>query len=346
MRGLGFRDPAAGNPYGSDRISIGGPMSDRAERPREESGQTQVSGDPGPGSAQEPRIPVLRTVTLDGQLQYIEVSACESLAVGRSSRCDLAIPDPSLSRFHAYFSLRADGAVEIQDSGSTNGTFLNGRRISQAVLSHGDCLALGNVVIRIEYLTESEVRSLNRIHDQIESAGRDPLTGLRSRNRLEDLLSKARGRDGSALDGLHSAALLDIDGFKGINDAFGHRIGDRVLEIVGQTVLRLVRDGDLAVRYGGDEILLLFHGACLDDAILIAERLRLAVCAYPWGEVAEGLQVTVSAGVAERALGEPLDGFLTRADRQLYAAKAAGRNRSAGAAVNGRARGPASCGPA
>jgi diguanylate cyclase (GGDEF)-like protein len=155
----------------------------------------------------------------------------------------------------------------------------------------------------------------------------DALTGLlnrtafRERARAEITRAERTGRP-------LALAMLDLDHFKGFNDAHGHPAGDSALIAVADAVTRTIRAIDVAGRYGGEEFVLLLVEADAVSAVRALERLRLAVAALEPPRVAR--RITISAGIAahlpqfERATLEALVG---RADATLYAAKSAGRNR-------------------
>lgn len=146
---------------------------------------------------------------------------------------------------------------------------------------------------------------------------RDPLTGIANRRALEQRLQATTDRP-------YAIAIVDIDHFKAINDGHSHLLGDEVL----RQVSRLLGAGSasLAARLGGEEFALLFDGEGTDGRAA-CEALRRAVEAYDWSALAPGLAVTVSFGLAAARAGEPADAVLARADRRLYDAKSAGRNR-------------------
>jgi diguanylate cyclase (GGDEF)-like protein len=156
----------------------------------------------------------------------------------------------------------------------------------------------------------------------------DALTGLPNRvlaiDRAEQMLARARRQQ------IPVAALyVDIDGFKHVNDTFGHAAGDELLRIVAARLSGVVREGDTAARLGGDEFVVLVEGTSLDAGPeLVAERL-LEVLRQPCdmnGRVGRALSITASVGVA-MGLRESADELLRDADVALYAAKAAGKNR-------------------
>jgi diguanylate cyclase (GGDEF)-like protein len=168
----------------------------------------------------------------------------------------------------------------------------------------------------------------------------DPLTGLSNRRALETWL-KSNAREG---DAMFSLLLLDLDGFKDINDRFGHAVGDHVLQDVGKLLRQSCREADIPVRYGGEEFVVALPDTDAHEAYVIAERIRTSIASFPWSRVAPGLAVTTSVGCAssdETSVDGPgsdaghtqlgadasLDAVLARADRRLYEAKRQGRNR-------------------
>lgn len=155
-------------------------------------------------------------------------------------------------------------------------------------------------------------------------AEHDPLSGLLNRRGFEAAVSSLRGaehRSGAII-------LCDIDRFKSINDAHGHLVGDRVIVAVGQELSRHAGDKARVGRFGGEEFILFVLGATEPEARDLAEHLRLQFAARRWTEAGLSRPITVSCGIATVAPGEdPLDESIDRADRALYLAKAAGRNR-------------------
>ncbi len=157
----------------------------------------------------------------------------------------------------------------------------------------------------------------------------DPLTGLFNRRhfaaRLEEELARA-SRDGSSI----TVLAVDVDLFKSVNDRFGHAAGDAVLQAVSLVIRRAIRFFDLCARMGGDEFVIVLHGA-ETNALQTAERLRKRVATWqpdPSLGLPADLKITVSIGLATLSKDEPdAQELLARADRALYAAKMAGRNR-------------------
>ncbi|MET0417467.1 MAG: GGDEF domain-containing protein [Actinoplanes sp.] len=157
----------------------------------------------------------------------------------------------------------------------------------------------------------------------------DGLTGLRSRRYFEQALQaevSRAARSGAEL----SMLLLDIDHFKLVNDTYGHSSGDRVLVEVAQRLAGLVRSGDLVARYGGEEFAVLLPGAGPEQARDIAERMRAGIGGAPIAiNEDRPNHVTVSVGVAGIPACATARDLVLSADRALYAAKNAGRDRVA-----------------
>lgn len=123
-----------------------------------------------------------------------------------------------------------------------------------------------------------------------------------------------------------SFIFFDIDHFKKVNDTYGHAAGDDILIAVADTIRTSVRDGDTAARWGGEEIAVTLVGATEKDAVNKAEDIRRQVENIKFGKYPD-LRVTISAGVASAETGSTFEAILDRADKALYKAKQAGRNR-------------------
>ena len=127
-----------------------------------------------------------------------------------------------------------------------------------------------------------------------------------------------------------SILLIDIDFFKTVNDTYGHLIGDQVLKIVAQSIKDVLRNSDIAVRYGGDEILVVLPGTNRERSIDVAEKLRAVIKAASVIHTSEGneqiVKITVSIGCAELTENDDPVSFFERADANLYRAKDSGRD--------------------
>ncbi|WP_457674462.1 GGDEF domain-containing protein [Thiolapillus sp.] len=165
-----------------------------------------------------------------------------------------------------------------------------------------------------------------RTHALRNQAQRDPLTGISNRGHTDEFIA---GQIAHAQQtGAHlSIALLDIDHFKHINDRYLHATGDKVLQHIAGLLTSHCRSGDLVGRYGGEEFLVCFPLLDLEGARLASEKLRRLVEQEDWDRMAPGLAVTISLGVAEWQPGMRTEDLVKEADRKLYEAKSAGRNR-------------------
>jgi diguanylate cyclase (GGDEF)-like protein len=155
----------------------------------------------------------------------------------------------------------------------------------------------------------------------------DALTGIHSRRWMLEAYPRAIARctrDGEPL----CLVIADIDLFKQFNERFGHLVGDAALRRVARQLADGLRTQDLIARYAGEEFLILLPRSAMDEALLIAERLRGLVAAGRDPAVDQGLRgITLSCGVAQMARGEQLDALILRADLALKRAKENGRDR-------------------
>jgi diguanylate cyclase (GGDEF)-like protein len=159
-------------------------------------------------------------------------------------------------------------------------------------------------------------------------AALDPLTSVYNRRfgiqRLREEVARSQ-RSGDALGLL----MLDLDHFKAVNDTYGHIVGDRVLQAAVRATRTVLRDGDVLIRYGGEEFLVILPGAGRRDLTEMAERIRHAVAEAEITNEGQHLSITVSiggAGLPDQNVREP-DELVSLADRALYTAKATGRDR-------------------
>jgi diguanylate cyclase (GGDEF)-like protein len=174
------------------------------------------------------------------------------------------------------------------------------------------------------------VQNARLFAETVRLARTDSLTGIANRHHLFEVgaqeLSRAR-RFGHRL----SALMLDIDHFKAVNDMYGHASGDEVLRGVARACLDVTRDIDIVARYGGEEFVILLPETDMAGAYLVGERLREHVEQTVTETERGAVGVTISVGIA---ILEPesneLASLLSLADKALYEAKQAGRNRIAG----------------
>ncbi|EKV28211.1 GGDEF domain protein [Caenispirillum salinarum AK4] len=178
--------------------------------------------------------------------------------------------------------------------------------------------------------SRKEVEDLRRNLDTLEEeASTDALTGISNRKIFDRVLTEESAK-AQANGTFLSLLMVDIDHFKAFNDTHGHPLGDQVLKLVARSMVQCVRETDTAARYGGEEFSVILPNCTIAEASTIAEKIRRTVAGRRVinRRTNQDLgRVTLSVGVAEMALGEPLTGFVQRADEALYAAKRTGRNR-------------------
>ncbi|SHK19360.1 diguanylate cyclase (GGDEF) domain-containing protein [Marinobacter antarcticus] len=172
----------------------------------------------------------------------------------------------------------------------------------------------------------NELLDLALTHEH--AAKTDELTGLSNRRDIVNRLSEEFSR--YQRSGHHfSIALIDLDLFKNVNDQYGHNAGDAALKQFSHLVQTVIRQTDVAARWGGEEFLLLLPDTSLIPALTLAERLRSEVALNNFSFNRQDLPITMSAGICSIAQANSIDDMLRQADLQLYSAKEAGRNRIA-----------------
>jgi len=175
----------------------------------------------------------------------------------------------------------------------------------------------------------AEIRALRQGLETFKrEAMTDALTGLFNRRAFDERLRQAAAV-AMETDAELCLFLSDIDNFKKLNDAWGHQVGDAVMQLVASCLKETLRPGDMAARFGGDEYAAILPGVSIAEAHALAERTRELVSRKLLRDVTTGESIgrmSVSIGVASYSLSEQLEDLIRRADRALYAAKQNGRN--------------------
>lgn len=195
--------------------------------------------------------------------------------------------------------------------------FLRGKRFSKRDLERVE-LSISNLM--------PALRNALQYLNAMQTATRDPLTSVGNRIALEitaerEIAMARRTNQPTAL------LVLDIDHFKRINDRYGHSAGDRVLVETARQLRKNCRESDSVFRFGGEEFVVLLSQTEEGGAFAIAERIRSAIATMNTQYEQTGIHVTASIGIACWNRGEGLHAWFDRADRALYLAKQAGRNR-------------------
>jgi len=274
--------------------------------------------------------PVL--LTLDGQ-GYQEVFPLRQgeTTIGRDSAATIMLRSAKVSRIHMkvlwenFDSPHKPAICHLIDNQSTNGTFLNGLRVTnRAMLTPGDIIVVGNCQLGYYLRTQAEIDADQQLR---VLATRDALTGLANRAfmNLQFELEYERAR---RYDRPLTLLLVDLDHFKRVNDTYGHQAGDLVLQTVARALLERIRSHDIGARYGGEEFAVMLPETTKTGAAILAERLRLVIASLKIVFDEHVIPITASIGIAEiDHLAPPgLEDLIARADAALYRAKGAGRN--------------------
>jgi diguanylate cyclase (GGDEF)-like protein len=243
--------------------------------------------------------------------------------IGRSHRADVRIDDDSISRLHVKLNL--DGTnVTIEDLGSSNGTLVNGERVSKDNLRDGDKIRVGETtILKFTFHDRLDESFQEKMYN---AALRDPLTRVFNKKYFVDQLTTEIAYSKRHQTPL-SLIIFDLDHFKRINDTYGHVAGDIVLIDLSEMVQAMLRAEDVFARYGGEEFVIILRGISISDAGVLAERLRKACAQRDFMSGDTRLPVTVSIGVAEyNHQAEDAMLLVEQADNALYAAKQSGRN--------------------
>ena len=258
----------------------------------------------------------------------------EQAIIGRGSMCDVVLRDEIASRMHAEINrLTTEGGCQeyyLRDLGSTNGTYLNGSRLtSDQLLQDGDKIKVGNHLLKFAMVDEFEAEFQERLHQMTQT---DELTGLRSRRSLfadlDRLINQAKS---SSSEQSLTVLMWDLDRFKEVNDGRGHLVGSHAIRDVGHMIREELGSADRAARYGGEEYFAYLFGD-EKEAFEIAERVRKRVEEHEFSgsptDSSQKMRMTISAGIS----AFPRDGkaaldLVQKADQALYRAKRSGRNK-------------------
>ena len=179
---------------------------------------------------------------------------------------------------------------------------------------------------------EKAIQEANELRKRLErserEATRDVLTGLYNRNYLDKTIQALFG-EYEEVPVPFSIIMMDIDHFKKINDTHGHKVGDKVLELIGQTIKGSVKGRDVPARYGGEEFSVLLPATKLEDACKLAESIRKQISSKLLKVILTQEKigiVTISCGVGQVRDNDTIDSLMERADQALYHAKESGRD--------------------
>lgn len=253
------------------------------------------------------------------------------LIMGRDSKCDIVLFEEGVSRQHARIE-KKDKSFVIADIGSTNGTFINGLQINQSILNEGDKIRVGDLLLKFSLQDAIDVSHQENMR---EMAMRDPLTKVYNRRYFMELMFKEVNYTMRIRQPI-TCIMIDLDFFKKVNDSYGHQGGDLVLQTVAQRLAKELRVYDAIARYGGEEFVIMLRTTALENAMILAERLRKVVENLSINYEGKTISVTVSMGVATMDPDHMMsvEDLLKEADMHLYRSKQNGRNRVSSARDN------------
>jgi diguanylate cyclase len=224
--------------------------------------------------------------------------------------------DGQLTRFQAGL-VAAKSLADLQ--GNVTSMLMETKKVSET---------FGKISTQLDESKKEAQRLADELKSVREEALTDSLSGLFNRRGFDVELERMSGKTGT--DGALALIMLDIDNFKTVNDTYGHPLGDAVIAAVGQFIRDCVGAAGIAARYGGEEFAVLFPNQTIDAAEKLAQKIRLRV---EQGKIKRRKDdeaiggITISAGVALWKAGQDPASLVDRADKALYAAKHAGRNR-------------------
>ena len=251
----------------------------------------------------------------------------ERLSIGRAQGNDIVVDDDGTSRQHAVLE-RHDDRYAIVDQGSSNGTFISGKPVERHVLADGDLVNVGPACTLRYTRTDADSEALLvALH---RSNAFDHLTETYNADHFLDVfereLSYAR-RHGTTL----SVLMLDVDFFRALNDDHGYEAGDAVLKELANRLRRATRREDILAQTAGGVFLMLLRGIDIDQARVLAERLRETVAADPVPLPEGGGEVPVTMSVSCASLAcvrdATAEALLHLIQRRMQQAKRSGRNR-------------------
>jgi len=247
--------------------------------------------------------------------------------IGRSAAADIHSERNRVSRRHARLYHRGTSWI-IEDLNSTNGIVVNGTRVKKHTLQDGETVRIGDTVLR--FLSGDNVEAA--YHEEIYRLTIvDALTGTVNKRYFLEFLERESAlseRYGQPL----SLVMFDLDDFKQINDVYGHQIGDLVLRVVTARIRPRIRREDLFARYGGDEFAVILTHTDRAGALELAEAIRDLIRDKPIMTNGHRFMLTLSIGIATVGGADAADSraLIEAADKNLYRAKAAGKNQVVG----------------
>lgn len=246
----------------------------------------------------------------------------KEFVIGRATNADIPINEENISRRHARI-YRKNKIYIIEDLNSTNGTFVNTKRIEVRELQDGDLVLVGNTILK--FISGSNFET--KYHEELyKLATIDGLTQIYNKKYFQDRLREEFNRARRYKRDL-SFILIDLDHFHNLNETYGHLAGDYVLKNIAQLVLKNLRKEDAFGRYGGEEFAIILPEIDLQNSLLLAEKIRKIIETGNFEFDDKKILVTASIGTSsvKEGMKEP-NHLVKAADEALYKAKSEGRN--------------------
>lgn len=255
----------------------------------------------------------------------------DEVTIGRDLECTISVQDSKISRQHAKINTlpteipNASPKFVLTDLGSTNGTYVNGQRISQIELRHRDRINVGSFVFGF-FLRDELVVSSSAAPAAVDPAGWDELTGLLNRNSFDRELSHHVQAAHAANKEL-GLIFFEINQFKKLRETYGYQVGYEVLREIGNLIRGACRKGDIGARYASETFAIILPETPMERALVQADRLRKAALAYvvPTEDTAIGISVSVGLAPLEVRMTSHRD-LIRAAERALETARNNGRN--------------------
>lgn len=266
----------------------------------------------------------LLTCMTGGQVGRRIPLADDRITLGRSPKATIMLQDTHVSRLHLAIDFEPiKGGYQVQDLGSSNGTFLNQARVSEAVLKDSDKITIGNTMLRFSRVDTFDLQFQSEL-DQLINI--DELTGLVVKRRFDEELNRfvaVAKKQGNCL----AMMMMDMDGLKQINDTYGHAFGSYAISETGRIIKAAVGQKGLASRFGGDEFMAFLPDECAQAAGRIGEQIRRLVETHTYVKDGLALKPTICIGISALKDKDTMESLLKRADEALYRSKREGRNR-------------------
>lgn len=271
----------------------------------------------------EKKVPVLTYLT-GNQVGRRIMLAEDRITLGRAPEATILLQDPLVSRLHLAVDFdHVHCGYSLSDLGSSNGTYLNGIRITEASLKDLDKILIGNTMLRFGWSDMFDLQYQAEIDSLLNI---DELTGLVVKRRFDEELNRyiavalSKGAELTMI-------MIDIDGVKQINDTYGHSFGAYTIAQTGKLIKAVIEHTGLASRFGGDEFMVFIPNLNRTVGQQIAETIRHEVEAHRFAMEGIVLHPTVSLGVSNLKAGDTLASLFKRADDALYQSKRTGRNK-------------------